>query len=101
MAAYMRKAGILPVCTNNEARAYFAGKGLTYADVTEGDILALGHAAEQAHQEGEQGLRDLDGLHVPEPPNRPQTEGQRHPDQLLSLRQQPLLRAPGVHQFQR
>lgn len=53
MAAYMRKTGILPVCTNNEARAYFAGLGLTYADVTEGDILALGHAAEQAHQEGE------------------------------------------------
>lgn len=25
MAAYMRKAGILPVCTNNEARAYLAG----------------------------------------------------------------------------
>ena len=41
MAAYMRKTGILPVCTNNEARAYFAGRGLTYADVTEGDILAL------------------------------------------------------------
>lgn len=41
MAAYMRKAGILPVCTNNEARAYFAGEGLTYADVTEGDILTL------------------------------------------------------------
>ena len=41
MAAYMRKAGILPVCTNNEARAYFAGKGLTYADVTEGDTLTL------------------------------------------------------------
>ena len=41
MAAYMRKTGILPVCTNNEARAYFAGKGLTYADVTEGDILTL------------------------------------------------------------
>lgn len=41
MAAYMRKTGILPVCTNNEARAYFAGKGITYADVTEGDILAL------------------------------------------------------------
>ena len=35
MAAYMRKTGILPVCTNNEARAYFAGKGITYADVTE------------------------------------------------------------------
>lgn len=41
MAAYMRKTGILPVCTNNEVRAYFAGKGLTYADVTEGDILTL------------------------------------------------------------
>lgn len=41
MAAYMRKTGILPVCTNNEARAYFADKGLTYADVTEGDILTL------------------------------------------------------------
>lgn len=25
MAAYMRKTGIPPVCTNNEARAYFAG----------------------------------------------------------------------------
>lgn len=37
MAAYMRKTGILPVCTNNEARAYFAGKGLAYADVTEGN----------------------------------------------------------------
>lgn len=62
-AYYMRKTGILPVCTNNEARAYFAGKGLTYADVTEGDILTL--------------------------------------VMLLPLRQQPLLRAPGVHQLQR
>ena len=41
MAAYMRKTGILPVCTNDEARDYFAGKGLSYDDVTEGDILAL------------------------------------------------------------
>lgn len=41
MAACMGKTGILPVCTNNEARAYFASKGLTYADVTEGDILTL------------------------------------------------------------
>ena len=39
MAAYMRKTGILPVCTNNEARAYFAGKGLTYVDVTEGEVV--------------------------------------------------------------
>lgn len=28
-------------------------------------------------------------------------EDQRHPDQLLPLRQQPLLRAPGVYQLQR
>lgn len=41
MAAYMRKTGITPVCTNNEARDYFAGKGLSYDDVTEGDILTL------------------------------------------------------------
>lgn len=41
MAAYTRKAGIVPVCTNNEARDYFAGKGLSYDDVTEGDILTL------------------------------------------------------------
>ena len=29
------------VCTNEEARAYFADKGLTYGDITGGDILAL------------------------------------------------------------
>jgi len=29
------------VCTNDEARQYFKDKGLTYADVTEGDILTL------------------------------------------------------------
>ena len=34
MAAYMRKTGILPVCTNDEARDYFAGKGLSYDDAT-------------------------------------------------------------------
>lgn len=30
-----------PVCTNDEARAYFAEKGLTYDDITDGQILAL------------------------------------------------------------
>lgn len=30
-----------PVCTNEEARAYFKDKGLTYKDITSGDILAL------------------------------------------------------------
>ena len=29
------------VCTNEEARQYFKDKGLTYADITEGDILTL------------------------------------------------------------
>lgn len=41
MAAYIRQTRILPVCTNNDARAYFAQKGLTYDDITEGDILTL------------------------------------------------------------
>lgn len=30
-----------PVCTNDEARAYFKDKGLTYRDITGGEILAL------------------------------------------------------------
>lgn len=30
-----------PVCTNDEARAYFTEKGLTYNDITDGQILAL------------------------------------------------------------
>lgn len=38
---YVRKPDITAVCTNNEARDYFKNKGLTYADVTEGDILTL------------------------------------------------------------
>ena len=29
------------VCSNDEARQYFKDKGLTYADITEGDILVL------------------------------------------------------------
>ena len=41
MAAYFRQTEIIPVCSNNDARAYFAQKGLTYDDITEGDILTL------------------------------------------------------------
>ena len=37
----MRKENIQPVCTNDRAREYFAESGLTYNDVTEGDILVL------------------------------------------------------------
>jgi len=32
---------IKAVCSNDEARQYFIDKGLTYEDITEGDILAL------------------------------------------------------------
>lgn len=37
----MRKQNIKAVCSNDEARKYFADKGLTYDDITEGDILTL------------------------------------------------------------
>lgn len=40
-AAYCRKKDTPPVCTTQEAREYFLEKGLTYHDITEGDILAL------------------------------------------------------------
>lgn len=33
--------GFEAVCTNDEARQYFRDKGLSYADITEGDILSL------------------------------------------------------------
>lgn len=38
---YVRKKDIIPVCTTDEAQAYFKEKGLTYGDITEGDILVL------------------------------------------------------------
>lgn len=37
----MRKENIQPVCANDRAREYFTASGLTYCDVTEGDILVL------------------------------------------------------------
>ena len=33
--------GFEAVCTTEEARQYFRDKGLSYADITEGDILSL------------------------------------------------------------
>ena len=33
--------GFEAVCTNGEARQYFRDKGLSYHDITEGDILSL------------------------------------------------------------
>ena len=37
----MSRKDIKAVCSNDEARQYFIDKGLTYEDITEGDILAL------------------------------------------------------------
>lgn len=37
----MRKSNIQPVCSNNEAREYFRAKGLSYNDITEGELLLL------------------------------------------------------------
>ena len=100
MAAYMRKTGILPVCTNNEARAYFAGKGLTYADLTEGDILALVMLLNNIKKANADCETSMGSMYLSRRIDlKRKTNG--NPDQLLPLRQQPLLRAPGVHQFQR
>ena len=41
MGAYTRKKDVKAVCTSEEAREYFKSKGLSYDDVTEGDILTL------------------------------------------------------------
>jgi len=41
MSVYVRMKDIKPVCSNNEAREYFSNCGLTYDDITEGDILTL------------------------------------------------------------
>ncbi len=37
----MSRGDVIAVCSNDEARDYFKNKGLTYADITEGDILTL------------------------------------------------------------
>lgn len=37
----MKCRGFERVCISDEARAYFKNKGLTYDDITEGDILVL------------------------------------------------------------
>lgn len=37
----MTTRGFLPVCSNEDVRQYFKECGITYNDITEGDILAL------------------------------------------------------------
>ena len=41
MSIYIRKKDIEAVCSNDEARQYFKDKGLSYSNITEGDILTL------------------------------------------------------------
>ena len=41
MSIYIRKKDIEAVCSNDEARQYFKYKGLSYSNITEGDILTL------------------------------------------------------------
>ncbi len=41
MSIYTRKKDIEAVCSNDEARQYFKDKGLSYSNITEGDILTL------------------------------------------------------------
>ena len=55
--------GFDPVCTNDEAREYFKNKGLTYTDVTEGDIavllMMLGQELKKSNKTGETSVNTM------------------------------------------
>ena len=54
---------IIPVCTNDEARKYFLDKGLSYKDITDGDIAALalmlGSEYKKANKTGETSVNTI------------------------------------------
>lgn len=54
---------VVSICTNDEARDYFKNKGLSYADITEGDILALvmllNKHIKQANKDGETSVNTM------------------------------------------
>lgn len=53
------------VCSNNEARQYFKDKGLTYADVTEGDILVLiGNLNKEIKKSNKAGETSTNTMHL-------------------------------------
>jgi len=53
------------VCTNDEARQYFTDKGLTYADITEGDILVLiGNLNKELKKSNKAGETSVDTMHL-------------------------------------
>lgn len=63
MSKRTEKFGV--VCTNEEARQYFANKGLTYADVTEGDILVLvGNLNKEIKKSNKAGETSVDTMHL-------------------------------------
>lgn len=53
------------VCSNDEARQYFKDKGLTYADITEGDILVLvGNLNKEIKKSNKAGETSTDTMHL-------------------------------------
>ena len=53
------------VCSNDEARQYFKDKGLTYSDITEGDILVLvGNLNKEIKKSNKAGETSTDTMHL-------------------------------------
>lgn len=53
------------VCSSEEARQYFKDKGLTYADVTEGDILVLvGNLNKEIKKSNKAGETSTNTMHL-------------------------------------
>lgn len=53
------------VCTSEEARQYFADKGLAYSDITEGDILVLvGNLNKEIKKSNKAGETSVDTMHL-------------------------------------
>ena len=61
----MSRAKVEAVCSNGEARQYFKDKGLTYSDITEGDILVLiGNLNKEIKKSNKAGETSTDTMHL-------------------------------------
>ena len=61
----MSRVKVEAVCSNDEARQYFKDKGLTYADITEGDILVLvGNLNKEIKKSNKAGETSTDTMHL-------------------------------------
>lgn len=61
----MSRVKVEAVCSNDEARQYFKDKGLTYADITEGDILFLvGNLNKEIKKSNKAGETSTDTMHL-------------------------------------